>query len=105
MNIKFFLDILSSSICIQTGSFSVEQKEIDSKKNELSFICHEFLFLDSILAKQIVREQQRMYKNASKSRKTSGKLRNFSLIIIFYISSGYQSPSSTVGPIDVLSSM
>jgi hypothetical protein len=65
-------DILSSSICIQTGSFSVEQKEIDN----------------SILAKQIVREQQRMYKNASKSRKTSG----------------YQSPSSTVGPIDVLSS-
>jgi hypothetical protein len=65
-------DILSSTIYIQMGSSPVEQKEIDN----------------SILARQIVREQQRMYKTASKTRKTSG----------------YQQSSSTVGPIDVLSS-
>jgi len=65
-------DILSSSFSIQVGSSPVEQKEIDN----------------SILARQLVREQQRIYKNASKSKK----------------SSGYQQSSSNVGPIDVLSS-
>jgi hypothetical protein len=47
-----------------------------------------------------------MYKTASKTRKTSGKLMNIlKFIIIFYLFLGYQQSSSTVGPIDVLSSM
>jgi hypothetical protein len=50
-------NILSSSISIQMGSSPVEQKVIDN----------------SILARKLVRDQQRIYKTASKSRKSSGK--------------------------------
>ncbi|CAF1216836.1 unnamed protein product [Adineta steineri] len=62
-------DMLSS---VQIGSSPVEQNKIDN----------------SILASKVVRTQQRLYKNASKSRK----------------SSSYRQASSTVAPIDVLSS-
>ncbi|CAF2403697.1 unnamed protein product [Rotaria sp. Silwood2] len=64
-------DILSSPSSVQIGSSPVEHKEIDN----------------SILASKYVQQQHRIYKNASKAKK----------------SSKHQQPSSNVGPIDILS--
>ncbi|CAF0856052.1 unnamed protein product [Rotaria sordida] len=65
-------DILASPTSVQIGSSPVEHKEIDN----------------SILARQYVQQQERLYKNASKVKKNSK----------------HQNSSSNVGPIYILSS-
>jgi hypothetical protein len=58
------------------GSSPVEQKEIESKKNELNSIGNKLFFsfrLDSILVKHLVQEQRRILKNAPKPKRNSGK--------------------------------
>jgi hypothetical protein len=88
------------------GSSPVEQKAIESKENELNLNCKNILLsIDSILVNQYVREQKRILKTAPKGKRNSGKgIESLLNLTVFLLILGYHPSSSTVGPVNVLSS-